>query len=111
MQKVSESQFAYRDGRSGVKYMIRGPMIDWGIILMLPGETLSGHYHEQTEETFYVAEGSGVFVINGERHTAQPGDALRLEPQERHEIRNEGGEPLKLIFIKCPYLPQDRVSA
>ena len=110
MQKVSESQFTYRDGRSGVKYMLRGPKIDWGIILMLPGETLGGHYHEQVEETFYVAEGMGVFIVNGERHVGHPGDALRLEPLDRHEIRNEGAEPLKLIFIKCPYLPQDRVS-
>jgi hypothetical protein len=33
-----------------------------------------------------------------------------MEPQDRHDIRNESDRALKLIFIKCPYLPQDKVN-
>ncbi|MBN1399474.1 MAG: cupin domain-containing protein [Anaerolineae bacterium] len=110
MQKISERELTYRDGDSGVKYLFRGPKIDWGVILMLPGQTLGGHYHEQVEETFYVAEGEGVFLVNGETYIGQEGDAFRMEAQDRHDIRNESDRPLKLIFIKCPYLPQDKVN-
>ena len=110
MQKVGEREVTYRGGDSGVKYLIRGPQIDWGVILMLPGQTLGGHYHEQVEETFYVVSGRGTFLVNGEAHPAAEGDAFRLEPEDRHDIRNDSDAPLKLVFIKCPYLPKDKVD-
>ena len=110
MQKVSESELEYRGGDSGVKYLVRGPKIDWGVILMLPGQTLGGHYHEEVEETFYVVSGRGTFVVNGKSLPAAQGDAFRMEAQDRHDIRNDSDSPLKLVFIKCPYLPQDKVT-
>lgn len=110
MQHVREQEQAYRDGDSGVKYLMRGPRIDWGIILVKPGQALGGHYHEQVEETFYFVEGRGVMVVNGQEYAASPGDVFRMEPQDRHDIRNDGDVPLKLIFIKCPYAPDDKVS-
>lgn len=110
MQKVSESQFEFRGGDSGVKYLIRGPHIDWGVILVLPGQSLGGHYHQQVEETFYVTQGQGTFVVNGQEIAAVAGDALRMEPEDRHDIRNDGDQPLKVVFIKCPYLPKDKID-
>ena len=110
MQKVSEGEFRYRNDSSGVKYLIRGPKIDWGVLLLLPDQTLGGHYHNEVEETFYVIEGEGVFVVNGVEHPTKPGDAFRLEPGDRHDICNRSTEPLKVVFIKCPYLPKDKVS-
>ena len=108
MQKVNEQDFDYRNGASGVKYLIRGPRIDWGVILLLPGEKLGGHFHNQVEETFYVLEGRGQFIVNGVEYAAEPGDAFRMEPQDRHDMRNSGREPFKVVFIKCPYLPKDK---
>jgi quercetin dioxygenase-like cupin family protein len=110
MQKVNESEFAYRGGDSGVKYLVRGPKIDWGVILLLPGQTLGGHYHQEVEETFYVVQGRGTFIVNGQEYQGVEGDAFRMEPTDRHDIRNDSDQPLKLVFIKCPYLPQDKVD-
>jgi quercetin dioxygenase-like cupin family protein len=110
MQKASEADLEYRNGDSGVKYLMRGPKIDWGVILLLPGQTLGGHYHEQVEETFYVMQGEGVFTINGQDYEAREGDAFRMEPEDRHDVLNASEQPLKLAFIKCPYLPQDKVN-
>lgn len=110
MQKVSEGDQTYRGGDSGVKYLLRGPKIDWGVILLLPGQKLGGHYHEQVEETFYVLQGQGIFTVNGRDYPAREGDAFRMESEDRHDIRNESNQPLKLVFIKCPYLPQDKID-
>jgi mannose-6-phosphate isomerase-like protein (cupin superfamily) len=110
MQHVNESDMAYRNGASGVKYLVRGPKIDWGVILLLPGEKLGGHYHEQVEETFYVVEGRAAFTVNGERVPAGVGDVLRMEATDKHDIANESDQPCKLVFIKCPYLPKDKVD-
>jgi len=110
MQRVKESETAFRGGKSGVKYLMRGPRIDWGVILLLPGERLNGHYHNEVEETFYVIGGEGIMVVNGKELAVSPGDVLRMEAHDRHEVRNTGAVDLKLVFIKCPYLPEDKVD-
>ena len=110
MQHVREQELSYRNGGSGVKYLVRGPRIDWGVLLLLPGETLGQHYHSEVEETFYVVEGAATFVVNEERLAVAAGDVLRMEAADRHDILNDSGQPCKLVFIKCPYLPKDKVD-
>jgi len=110
MEQVNESQKAYRGGASGVKYLLRGPKIDWGVILLLPGERLGLHYHREVEETFFFIQGGAKVIVNGVEHQATAGDALRMEPPEHHDIWNDTDQPTKLVFIKCPYLPQDKVD-
>jgi quercetin dioxygenase-like cupin family protein len=110
MQHVNERDLPYRDGDSGVKYLMRGPNIDWGLIRIPPGGHLGGHYHEQVEETFYVVAGEGTLTVNGQPHAALPGDVFRLEPRDTHDIANAAGTPLDLVFIKAPYAPEDKVN-
>ena len=57
MEIVREQDQAYRGGKSGVKYLVRGPNIDWGVILFAPGDELGRHLHREVEETFYFVEG------------------------------------------------------
>ncbi len=110
MEKVNEFELKYRDGDHGVKYMFRGPRTDWGVILMRPGDKLGAHYHNEVEETFYLVEGTVKFYVNGQEYQAVPGDAFRLEPTDRHDIRNDSDAPAKFVFIKHPYLPKDKVD-
>jgi len=109
MEKVNEFEQEYRGGDSGVKYLFRGPKVDWGVILLLPGQRLGAHYHNEVEETFYFAQGRGKVYINEVEHQAELGDAFRIEPKERHDILNDTDEPIKMVFIKSPYLPEDKV--
>lgn len=110
MEKVSEFEKEYRDGDRGVKYLFRGPKVDWGVILMKPGDRLGAHYHNEVEETFYLLEGKCKFYVNGVEYQAVAGDAFRLEPLDRHDIVNDSDAPAKFVFIKCPYLPKDKVD-
>lgn len=110
MQRVKESEQEFRGGNSGVKYLFRGPKIDWGVILLLPGQRLGGHFHNEVEETFYVLDGQATFYVNDVKHLLVAGDAVRLEAPERHDVVNDGDQPLKMVFIKCPYLPKDKVD-
>lgn len=110
MEKVNESEKAYRGGDSGVKYLFRGPKVDWGLILMKPGERLGAHYHNEVEETFYLLEGKAKFYVNDKEYQAIAGDAFRLEPMDRHDIVNDSDAVARFVFIKCPYLPDDKVN-
>ena len=54
MELVREEDKAYRFGDWGIKYLFRGPRIDWGVFYLKPGTNLGAHYHNQVEETFFI---------------------------------------------------------
>ena len=110
MERVNADELEFRKGRSGPKYLFRGPHIDWGLIRFLPGETLGRHMHEKVEETFYFSAGRGVMIVNDIQYDIGPGEAFRIEPGEIHDIANIGEAPLDGIFIKHCYLPDDKVN-
>ena len=109
MQKVSEAEQEYRDGDHGVKYLFRGPNIDWGLIRLSPGTSLGGHYHERVEETFYFKSGAAKIVVNGEDHRATAGDAFRMEPGDRHDIVNDTEGVCDVVFMKFPFDKKDKI--
>jgi quercetin dioxygenase-like cupin family protein len=111
LERVRESEKEFRGGDSGVKYLFRGPKIDWGVIKLLPGQRLGAHYHKEVEETFYVLEGQATFLVDDVEHQFVAGDAVRLEAPACHQVLNRGEQPVKMVFIKCPYLPEDKVAA
>ena len=108
MHKVNERDCDFRGGDSGVKYFMRGPRIDWGMILLKPGQVMGEHGHQEVEETFYFLEGGPTLIVDGEGIRTEQGDVFRLEPPERHDIRNDTAQAVKMIFIKTPYLPRDK---
>ena len=110
MEKSNEKEKEFRGGDSGVKYMFRGPVIDWGVLKLLPGETLGHHYHNTVEETFYFTAGTPTIVVDGVEHRVGEGDAYRLEPGEKHDIVNDTDLPAVAIFIKSTYDPEDKVN-
>jgi quercetin dioxygenase-like cupin family protein len=110
MQRVNEFELPFRRGTSGVKYLMRGPRIDWGVIVLQPGERLGAHYHNEVEETFYVLRGRPRIRAGDTVHQAFVGDVFRMEPREAHDVLNDAEEEAKLVFIKAPFLPDDKVD-
>ena len=109
MEKIKEKEKPFRKDEWGIKYLCRGPRIDWGVLLLPPGEKMGEHGHSQVEETFYFVSGTGKISIDSKELSAQEGDVFRLDPGERHNILNDSKDMLKVIFIKSPYLPEDKI--
>jgi mannose-6-phosphate isomerase-like protein (cupin superfamily) len=110
MKKVHENDFPWRKGDTGVKYMIRGPNIDWGLIRLKSGELMGRHGHNEVDETFYFIEGNGTMIINNKEYDAPQGSAFLIEPKEMHDIKNDSKKPIKIIFIKGQYKPDDKIE-
>jgi uncharacterized cupin superfamily protein len=53
-------------------------------------------------EVYAVLEGEGVFVIDGEEHSAPAGTWARLDPAVKRNILNRSGEPLTALLVGCP---------
>lgn len=109
MERAKESEKEFRHENWGPKYIMRGPRIEWGILKLIPGKELGAHYHKEVEETFYVISGKAQMIVDGERFEIVAGDAIRVEAPEEHNIVNPS-EDFLAIFIKSPYLPEDKYT-
>ena len=110
MERVNEHDQAFRHGDSGPKYLFRGPRYEWGVMVFHPGQSMGAHKHAEVEETFYFLSGAPRMIVNGIAHRVQEGDAFRLEPGEGHDIINDTDQDARIIFIKSPYLPDDKLA-
>ena len=110
MEMVREEEKTFRNGDWGIKYLFRGPRLDWGIVFLKPGTSMGAHYHEEVEETFLILEGQGALKVNGSEIPVAQGMAFRLEPGEKHDLRAAEHSHLRGIFIKVPYLPDDKIN-
>ncbi len=90
---------------------MRGPSIDWGVILLKPGESMgkNAHGHNIIDETFYFVEGNGIMIIDNKEFEAPEGSVFLCEPKEMHNIRNDSDKPVKIVFIKSQYHPEDKI--
>lgn len=110
MEHVNEFEREFRKGDSGPKYLFIGPRFDLGVMVLKAGETMGGHYHNEIEEIFYFPEGGCIITINGKEIKVNDGDAFRMEVSDTHDIRNATGKSIKIIFIKCPSVPKDKIN-
>ncbi len=64
-----------------------------------PGEGPPYHIHRREDETFIVREGRFEFIINGERHEAEPGDVVYGPCNIPHTFRNIGEQTAVLQVL------------
>ncbi len=66
------------------------------------GVSVRPHYHEVIEEIYFISDGSGIMFIDGKEKRVVKGDAIVVRPGERHSIRNDTEEELRLIVTCTP---------
>jgi mannose-6-phosphate isomerase-like protein (cupin superfamily) len=74
------------------------------MVVLQPGEAPPLHIHHDTEQVFYVLEGSGELqtgVDAGQRFPLGAGDLLRIPPGTHHRVLCKGDEPLKYLSVDC----------
>jgi len=69
-----------------------------------PGDAEGGvdNRHVGADQWLFVVAGSGTAVLAGKRVRLGPGTLLLIEKGERHEIRNDGDEPLRTLNFYTP---------
>jgi mannose-6-phosphate isomerase-like protein (cupin superfamily) len=67
------------------------------------GAGLSSSPHAMlTSEVYYLLQGSGVMVIDGEERAVTAGDAIYIPPRASQYLRNTGGEEIVFVCIVDP---------
>lgn len=108
---VNQDSIPFRfDGKSGPKYITRGPNLDFGLVRILPGEDFTTHHHVEVEEIFYTLSGECEIYLDGEKYHLGPGDLVQVPPKANHYLRNEGDSVWDAVFVKSPFDPKDKVD-
>ncbi len=66
------------------------------------------HYHETTEEFFYVVAGQATILNGDERRVYGAGSTVVVPRMTVHGYWNESDEPIKLLITFCPALDHDQ---
>jgi quercetin dioxygenase-like cupin family protein len=69
-----------------------------------PGTSIPEHDEtgRDQEEVFIVLSGTPTMVIEGEDHPAAAGTFVRLDPDLRRTVRNDGSEPAVVLVVSAP---------
>lgn len=98
------SKLLLHEGSCGTKN------ISLGVNVTEVGSKIPAHTHQEQEEVMYVVSGNGVFIINDtQEYPVSAGSALYAPPGVKHELVNRGNEPLKIVWVYSPPLPEHRV--
>jgi mannose-6-phosphate isomerase-like protein (cupin superfamily) len=72
------------------------------ITVLEPGEAPPLHIHPDTEQIFYMVQGTGELRIGpeaAERFRIKPGDLVRIPPSTWHMIANDGDVTIRYISV------------
>ena len=69
-----------------------------------PGEQIPEHDETERdhEEVFYVVSGTPTLVVDGAPHPSRAGTFIRLDPEHRRTVRNDGDEPASVLIASAP---------
>ena len=91
----------YRPGIS-IRYLLLqefgAPGFEMRYFELEPGASSSEDVHPYEHEVF-VLRGRGTLLLEGQRYTLRPHDAILIEPDERHQLLQEGEEPLGFLCL------------
>lgn len=58
------------------------------------------HTHKNHEELYFFLSGKGEFQVDGDVFTVEEGSVVRLAPDGRRSVRNNGTEPLVMLCVQ-----------
>jgi mannose-6-phosphate isomerase-like protein (cupin superfamily) len=68
------------------------------------------HYHQTTQQFFYILKGKAIFEIEDSKVEINEGEGLYIEAGKKHRILNENNEDLEFILCSQPSTKNDRIN-
>src|SRR5215207_1804501 len=73
-----------------------------GTQTVAPGCFIREHTHDRNEEIIFVVSGKGSVKLDGEMHAIEPGSAVFLGKNRKHQFINPGPEPFTFVWVFLP---------
>lgn len=75
-----------------------------------PHEKEQRHYHNHSQQFFYILSGVADIEIEGQFFTIKAGSGIHVPASTAHQLMNNGAESLKFLVISQPHSHGDRVD-
>ena len=76
-------------------------------VVIPPGFSSPAHYHNVSEETYYILKGEARMIIDGYEFMLSPGQACLIMPGELHQIFNDRKVDLEFLAVSAPAWTSD----
>lgn len=67
--------------------------------LLVPGQQVTPHRHEDLFEIFYLLSGEGVLTVEDADYPIGAGSCFAIEPGEEHALVNIGSSDMALLYF------------
>ncbi|MGB7924697.1 MAG: cupin domain-containing protein [Pyrinomonadaceae bacterium] len=67
-----------------------------------PGAAVGRHHHIETEEIYYILQGTGRMTVGDERREVAAGDAIFIPRRHTHTLENTGSDPMTILLVCGP---------
>jgi mannose-6-phosphate isomerase-like protein (cupin superfamily) len=84
------------------RVLYTGPNTQLVLMTLRPGEEIGEEVHAGHDQFIRVEKGSGVAMLDGERHELGDGSAVVIPSGVRHNIINTSSESLRLYTLYSP---------
>jgi mannose-6-phosphate isomerase-like protein (cupin superfamily) len=85
------------------RVLYTGPNTQLVLMTLRPGEEIGQERHKGHDQFIRVEAGTGVVVLNGERHALSDGSAVMIPENVEHNIVNTSADtPLRLYTLYSP---------
>lgn len=91
------------------RVLYTGQHLQLVLMALKPGEDIGEEVHVDRDQFFRVEEGDGEVLIDGKPTAVKAGDAILVPAGARHNVRNTGGEAMKLYTLYGPPEHRDGV--
>ena len=91
-----------KDNSDFRRVLYTGKYLQLVLMALKPGEEIGAEVHPENDQFFRVDSGSGVVTIDGKDSKISDGYAVVVPAGARHNIKNDGSEPLKLYTVYGP---------
>jgi uncharacterized cupin superfamily protein len=82
-----------------------------GFDILPPGTSIAEHPHVHEEKLYFVMEGTGIMIVNGERERVVAGDAVPCFAGGSHGIENDSDKPLMIFVIECKMTREAKLAS
>lgn len=102
--------FTTKDG-STIRELMRAANQTLAEATLEPGQQTERHYHAESEELYYLLDGSGEMEVDGELSPVESGDAILIPAGAWHQITAGDAELRFLCCCSPPYRHEDTFFA